>query len=186
MNKNKSIPSLVSEDGSAHNNDTDKANLFNTYFTGVQSLPDEPNPSNLPEHPIDPEAPSLAEITATKKDVKDLLSILDVNKAYGPDGISPKVLIEGAPAIIDSITKIFNLSLSQGIFPNSWKLANVVPIYKKAEEFFTSNYCPISLLSILAKVFERVVFKYLFNYFRDNFMISLWQSGFLPGTSMVT
>jgi hypothetical protein len=61
-----------------------------------------------------------------------------------------------------------------------------VPIYKKAEEFFASNYRPISLLSTIAKVFERVVFKYLFNYFRDNFMISIWQSGFLLGTSTVT
>jgi hypothetical protein len=62
----------------------------------------------------------------------------------------------------------------------------VLPIFKKAEQFFATNYRPISLLCILAKIFEKVVFKYLFNYFRDNFMISIWQSGFLPGMSTVT
>jgi hypothetical protein len=65
-------------------------------------------------------------------------------------------------------------------------MANVCPIYKKAEEFFKENYRPISLLSTIAKVFERVVFKHLFNFFRSNFKISLWQSGFLPGHSTIT
>jgi hypothetical protein len=60
------------------------------------------------------------------------------------------------------------------------------PFIKKAEELFKENYRPISLLSTIAKVFERVVFKYLFNFFRANFKISLWQSGFLPGHSTVT
>ena len=88
--------------------------------------------------------------------------------------------------MVNILTKIFNLSLTKGIFPSSWKLANVCPIFKKAEEFFTKNYRPISLLSTIAKVFEKVVFKHLFNFFRTNFTISLWQSGFLPGHSTVT
>jgi hypothetical protein len=78
------------------------------------------------------------------------------------------------------------LSITKGIFPALWKRANVLPIFKKAEQFLTSNYRPISLLPTLAKVFEKIVFKYLFNFFRTNFMISIWQSGFLPGTSTVT
>jgi hypothetical protein len=52
--------------------------------------------------------------------------------------------------------------------------------------FFTINYRPVSLLSILSKKFEKIVFKHLFNYFRDHFLISIWQSGFLPGSSTVT
>jgi hypothetical protein len=186
VDKHKTIPSLVSTDGTIHDDDKSKADLFNEYFTGIQSLPTEPAPPDLPHQTDDPESPHLEIITATQKDVKDLLSILDMNKAYGPDNISLKVLKEAAPAIVNSIMRLFNLSLLKGVFPTSWKLSNVVPIYKKAEEFFTSNYRPISLLPILAKVFERVVFKYLFNYFREHFMISVWQSGFLPGTSTVT
>jgi hypothetical protein len=184
INKNHNLPSMVSSNGTIHDSDTDKANLFNEYFTGIQSLQTEPPQLDEPE--VDQDGPHLDSITATEQDVTDLLSILDVNKAYGPDDISPRVLKEAAPVIVTSITRLFNMSLASGVFPASWKMANVVPIYKKAEEFFTSNYRPISLLSILAKVFERVVFKYLFNYFRDNFMISIWQSGFLPGTSTVT
>ena len=61
-----------------------------------------------------------------------------------------------------------------------------MPIFKKAENFITTNYRPVSLLSILAKVFEKIVFKYMFNHFRDHFLISIWQSGFLPGSSTIT
>jgi hypothetical protein len=78
------------------------------------------------------------------------------------------------------------MSLVLEVFPAIWKKANVCPIYKKAEDYFTNNYRPVSLLAILAKVFEKVVFKYLFKHFQDNFLISIWQSGFLPGVSTVT
>jgi hypothetical protein len=186
LNKKTAIPAMVSPDGNIHNDDESKATLFNNYFTGVQSLVSDPTAGALPDHDENEQAPHLDNITATAKDVKDLLSILNVTKAYGPDDIGPRLLREAEPSITASLVKLFNLSLSKAFFPSSWKLANVVPIYKKAEEFFTANYRPISLLSTIAKVFERVVFKYLFNYFRDNFMISIWQSGFLPGTSTVT
>ena len=96
------------------------------------------------------------------------------------------MLKEGGPALITFLTKLFNLSLTKGIFPSPWKLANVCPIYKKAEAFFAQNYKPISLLSTIAKVFKKVVLKHLFNFFRANFAISLWQSGFLPGSSTIT
>ena len=84
------------------------------------------------------------------------------------------------------LTRIFNKSLSMAKFPRIWKRANVLPIFKKAEAFIASNYRPVSLLSILAKVFEKIVFKHLYNYFRDHFLITIWQSGFLPGSSTIT
>ncbi|MCP3901156.1 MAG: reverse transcriptase family protein, partial [Desulfobacteraceae bacterium] len=70
--------------------------------------------------------------------------------------------------------------------PDSFKKANVVPIHKKQHKTLVENYRPISLLSILSKIFEKIVFKYLFNYFKDNFILSLFQSGFQPGISTVT
>jgi hypothetical protein len=66
-----------------------------------------------------------------------------------------------------------------------WKKANVSPLFKKAEDYFTINYRPVSLLSVLSKVFEKIVFRHMFNYFKDHFMISIWQAGFLPGSSTV-
>jgi hypothetical protein len=181
--KSSSIPSMMANN-EVYNTDEDKAKLFNKYFLEVQSLPNEPEDPTFDDCP-EPEE-TIEMVTITNKDVEDTLKCLDPNKAYGPDEISPRMLKEGAPALVNILTKLFNLSLTKGIFPTSWKMANVCPIFKKAEEFFTQNYRPISLLSTIAKVFEKVVFKHLFNFFRANFKISLWQSGFLPGHSTVT
>ena len=127
-----------------------------------------------------------SEIHVTEQDVEDQIKILDTNKSYGPDGISPIFLKEGGLYIIQSLAALFNLSLRMTKFPMLWKQANVVPIHKKEDKSDANNYRPISLLSTVGKVFERIVFKYVFNYLRDNYIINLHQSGFLPGKSTVT
>jgi hypothetical protein len=113
----------------------------------------------------------LENITITEQDVDDVIRGINTNKAYGPDNISPRLVKEGRVGIVKVLTKIFNKSLQLSKFPAIWKRANVLPIYKKAEKCITTNYRPVSLLSILAKVFEKNVFKYLFNYFRDHFLV---------------
>ena len=69
--------------------------------------------------------------------------------------------------------------------PSFYKEANVYPVPKKGDLSVVSNHLPISLLNAEAKVFERIVFKYLFNHLRDNNLLSSLQSGFIPGDSMV-
>ena len=86
-----------------------------------------------------------------------------------PDNISPKLIKEAGSTIVKILAEIFNKSLQLAKFPLKWKQANVLPIYKKAEDYITTNYRPVSLLSIMAKIFEKIVFKHLFNYFRGNF-----------------
>ena len=76
---------------------------------------------------------------------------------------------------------IFEESLQKGIFPEIWKKANVVPIHKKEDKI----YCPISLLPIFGKVFERVIYNSLFSHFLSNKLFTPSQSGFLPGDSSI-
>ena len=66
-------------------------------------------------------------------------------------------------------------------FPSIWKNANVSPLLKKGDASELNNYRPISLLSCVGKVMEKAVFKYTFNYIRDNNLIYNLQSGFMPG-----
>jgi hypothetical protein len=181
-NKSSTYPSLVSR-GDIFSTDEEKANLFNETFLEISTL--NAQPPELPDMDLLTDQ-ELENIIVKEQDVKDILSTINVNKAYGPDNLSPRLIKEAGVTIVAVLTRIFNLSLAKGIFPKLWKKANVLPIFKKAEQFFPTNYRPISLLCILAKIFEKVVFKYVFNYFRDNFMITVWQSGFLPGVSTVT
>ena len=93
---------------------------------------------------------------------------------------------EGGHCIVSSLTKLFNLSLTLGKFPLLWKQANVIPLHKKDDKSDVNNYRPISLLSTAGKVFERIIFKYVYNFLQNNFILSVHQSGFLPGRSTIT
>ena len=77
-------------------------------------------------------------------------------------------------------------SLQGGESPDYWKKANVVPVHKKESKNLVKNYRPISLLPIFGKIFERVIFRDLFNYFHKNELFTKCQSGFLPGDSCIS
>ena len=96
-----------------------------------------------------------------------------------------RLLKELAQPLALPLSDLFNMSLSSGSVPNIWKKANVSPIHKKNDPSDVSNYRPISLLSTVSKVLEKIVHKYLFNFFRDNYVITAFQSGFVPGDSTV-
>ena len=101
-----------------------------------------------------------------------------MNKACGPDLISPRLLREGADFLAYPLFIVFNRSLLQGYFPPAWKDANLTPIHKKDDKSLPSNYRPISLLSSIGKTMERCVHKHLYNY-----VVSPFQSGFIQGDS---
>ena len=81
------------------------------------------------------------------------------------------------------MTLIFEDCISKGIFPDLWKLANVIPTHKKGSKNIVKNYRPISLLPIFAKIFERLLFNSLFFHFYESKLFTECQSGFLPGQS---
>ena len=81
---------------------------------------------------------------------------------------------------------IFDESLQKGIFPEIWKKANVVPIYKKEDKNLIKNYHPIILLPILGKLFERVIYNFLFNYSLTNKHFTPSESGFVAGVSLIS
>ena len=155
---------------------------FNSFFLHHSHIDTSnaqlPSNSNLPEC-------ALTNINVTENDVTGLLKDIDVSKATGPDGISPRLLKEAGSAISKPLSKLFNLSLEIKTVPEIWKRANVIPIYKIGEKTKIDNYRPISLLSCVGKLCERVVLKYVFNYFRTSFLLSIYQSGFQPGDATV-
>ena len=63
---------------------------------------------------------------------------------------------------------LFLSFLEEGVYPDDWKKSNVVPIHKNENENLVKSYSPISLLPVFRKVFERIVFYSLFNYFLEN------------------
>ena len=89
--------------------------------------------------------------------MRPALHSLNVNKATGPNGISALLLKQIAPSISHSLTLLFNHSLQAGSFPDEWKLANVIPVPKSGDKQLLQNYYPISVILVVAKVFETLV-----------------------------
>ena len=80
--------------------------------------------------------------------------------------------------LLTPLTRIFNDSISMGIFPDIMKLADVVPLYKVKERFLESNYRPISLLTTISKLLEKVVYKRVYDFLNDNDQLYESQYGF--------
>ena len=137
---------------------------------------------NLPDN-VTRCASSLDNIHISNQDVIDVIKNLKPNKACGFDQISHILLKESLISLTLPISTLFNKSLNQGQFPDNWKMANVIPVFKGKDPSIVNNYRPISLLSCLGKVFEHCIFKHLFNYLHGNNLISMNQSRFTPGDS---
>ena len=93
---------------------------------------------------------------------------LDINKSHGYDGISARMLKMCDNSIVKPLIIIFNNCLNSGVFPLCWKKANITPIHKKGDKCIISNYRPISVLPVCAKLFEKKIYKSLFNYLSVN------------------
>ncbi|CAB3979917.1 Hypothetical predicted protein, partial [Paramuricea clavata] len=115
------------------------------------------------------------DIFLTTEQVLNTLLALDPDKA---------TLKETAQQIAPSPTKLFNRSLSCGVFPDDWKRANIVPLHKKGIKRYVENYRPISLLSLISNALEWCVLRNARDYLLD--LINCFQHGFIPGKSCTT
>ena len=176
------IPPLENN-GHIITNEYEKANVFNTYFQSQTILED--SNAILPDLPPPSYHTQLNKIVITPLEVESILKTLKLGKASGPNGLNNRVLKELSKELSSPLCSLFNQSLNMGIFPASYKIAHVSPVPKKGDLSVTSNHRPISLLNAEGKVFERLVFKHLFNHLQNNNMLSSLQSGFIPGDSTV-
>ena len=110
--------------------------------------------------------------------VHRLLLGLSSIKATGIDKISSKIIKIAAPVISDSLTLIFNLSITLSCFPDEWKTARVIPLYKNGQRNLSGNYRPISVLPAISKILERILYDQLYSYLTKCELLSNCQFGF--------
>ena len=159
----------------------DIANILNTHFTEIgprltSKIPSPPNKS-FKDHLTKVDSVfSFDKILPTQ--VLTFLKTSDVKKAIGVDKITSKILKMAAPRIYESLTNLFNLSLKTNHVPNDWKTAKVTPIFKTGDRCDANNCRPISIISTVARIFEKVIFYQLENYVTKYKLVNPRQSSF--------
>ena len=105
----------------------------------------------------------------------------------GLDGVPCKLLKLASSIIGPSLTKIFNSCIETETFPDEWKIAKVTPIFKKGSKSDLNNYRPISVLPIVSKLFEKIIYQQLYDYLDiKNKLLNTYQSGFRSLHSTMT
>uniref|UniRef100_A0A8C3F2F9 Reverse transcriptase domain-containing protein n=1 Tax=Chrysemys picta bellii TaxID=8478 RepID=A0A8C3F2F9_CHRPI len=124
------------------------------------------------------------EITVSEVEAK--LEHLNGTKSGGPDDLHPRILKELAREIAGPLAIIFNESLNSGVVPLDWRIANVVPIFKKGKKSDPGNYRPVSLTSVVCKVLEKILKEKVVKDLEVNGNCDKLQHGFTKGRSCQT
>ena len=165
------------------------SNKFNDHFASIgPSLASEVDSSectNYLSYVTNTDAKFEFQLTNTRQ-VLSLLNKLNKSKATGIDKISARLIRECADLICIPMCDIFNQSITLGIFPDDWKTARVTPLFKQGNRDDLDNYRPISVISAVAKVFERIIYDQVYGYLEEHNILFKSQSGFRAIHSTVT
>ena len=128
----------------------------------------------------------LSSVTITEESTEKTVKSLHLRKANGPDILSNQLLKQSMPVMSNSLCKLFNESLPLGKVPKIWKQAIITPVSKgKGNKQDKCNYRPISLLSNVRKLLERLVFKAVYKFCVDHGLLTWRNSGYKPKDSTI-
>ena len=167
------------------------SNTMNACFCSIgkdlaSKVEDYPNPMLTGEYNHNPDSRRFNFRPIVVKDIRDAMSKIKTSKSLGSDNISSYFLKLATPYIENSLVFMFNTSLETSQFPDSWKNARITPILKDGDRAEKSNYRPISVLPVISRLFENLVFNQLYQYLVRYNLIHPGQSGFLKLHSTLT
>ncbi|RVE41685.1 hypothetical protein evm_013673 [Chilo suppressalis] len=161
------------------------ANAFNDYF--INDTLDNNNYTNKIElSGIKSNLKTIFLAPVKPKEVYRVIMSLKNTTSVGFDGFSTKVIKNVGHLIAVPLSHVINLSFDTGVFPKKLKQAIVKPLFKKGDRENISNYRPITLLSILSKVVEKIIYKNIYNFFEKYDIFIKEQNGFRKKVSVNT
>ena len=184
--------------------DQNVADVFNKFFSNVVSDLEIPQVEGITvnvediENPIKKaivkysKHPSILEINklSTKnfsfhsvsiEEIKKEISNLDVTKCCQVNDIPTKIVKENSDIFADIIFHNLNDCFINSVFPENFKTADVIPIFKKGDRVDKDNYRPVSILSNLSKIYEWCIYSQMADFFEN--ILSKYQCGFRKGLS---
>ena len=150
---------------------------FNNYFITAVDTSDTSLSHHWENQPID-QPQSIFLRPVTDDEVLKHISTLKNKKSVGTDCIEAAVLKKASQIVGPYLKIAFNKCMYEGVFPQSMKIAKVIPIFKAGVSNLASNYRPISILGNLSKLFEKVLHERLMKYLEKFGILSENQYGF--------
>ena len=181
-NRTDSVPTcILNNKGLSISDPLEISNTFNLYFSSIgRNLESKiySSHTNFSKYLKHPNVNSLFLSPVNVNEVSDLISNLRNNKASGPNSIPTEVLKHVNGEVLIILSELFNLSFSTGVFPDMLKISSVLPLFKKGSKLICDNYRPISLLSNISKLLEKLMYSRLYNFLNIYNCISELQFGF--------
>ena len=175
-------PSTIKSNGKTISDPKEIATSFNNYFTNIaediikkRKYNGRINHKKYLTQPVDK---SFVLYDIVPKDVAIIISTLNPCKGSGPNGLPTKLLMMFKDLLSIPLSLIFNISQKTGTFPELLKLSKTIPVFKKGSKLDVSNYRPISLLSNINKIFEKVMYRQVYKFLEDNNSLYSLQFGF--------
>ena len=154
------IMGIRNMEGKIETSDQGKAELLNKQFSTVGEKLANEIPAFISVEPssyISRITPTVMVTAMSNEIIAQGLKNLKVDKACGPDKVSPKLLKYAGDGLIPSLLSLCTSSTTSNLVPSTWKTANITPIFKKEDETDRHNYRPISLLCVPGKILESAV-----------------------------
>ena len=178
------IKELIKDDGSIKSDHVEISNNLNDSFIETGLLissriaePDQETKTRM-QKLISPQKNSVYLYEITPEELQNSINKLDGNKST-PSNCGPIwILKKATPLFIEIVATIFNMCMSEGIFPDVFKTAEIIPVYKAGSRSNVNNYRPIALLNPFSKLFEKCIYDRLINFFNKNNIIHENQFGF--------
>lgn len=176
------LPSLYNYENREITSPGDIADKFNSYFGSIASNLDK----KITQTNIDPMTymennPETADsFSLSPTSIPTILGLIQdlPSSSATSDNLTPKILKQISGSLAPSLLHVYNLCLASGTFPAVFKKSVVVPIYKSGDPSLFNNYRPISLLNILSKILEKIVFAQLTEHLTANNILNNIQFGF--------
>ena len=163
-------------------NDTDLRAIeivenFNMHFTNI-GCEIQKNVQNSKLKTSVSESQSMFKFEVTEKEISDLINSIDNKNSSDDNFISNVIAKTFNRELSPLLAALVNQSLKQGKFPSNWLHAKVFPLFKSGCKSDNNNYRPISLLKVFSKVFEKAMYRRVYNYFEKFGLFYCKQYGF--------
>lgn len=195
LGKGHNKPSFIESDGKFITKPQEIANYFNDYFSDkidkirktMMTIAVDQSDNLIRDSILKEKKCNFSFQPVAREEVNRMLLLVKNDKQSGLDNLESKLVLIIADYITAPVSHIFNLSLQEGVFPQEWKTAKIIPIAKDSRSSFCgTNSRPISILPVLSKILEKIAFKQIQNYFCTNQLDSEFQHAYKKNHSTCT